>query len=331
MPASDRPTFSDRELTQYFEYIELPEDVRQRLRSQDFSGQLKAIDSLIRSQLSHVPFENLDLHYASVRGVSLEINHLFEKIVGRKNGRGGYCMQNNSLFATVLRSLGYDVMTAGARVAMNIDNGVAGESEPRETSFGAFSHQVSILTIDGKRYVADVGFGSQGPTSLLPLRHGYTAQQTGTGEKGGATMKLTRGFTANNTSRNKEQEVWLYNIKYGASTDNSKPWNTVYCFTEAEFFPGDFEMASAWVSTKVPMFVNTIICSKFLLSEDGQSLIGDITLNHSVIKERKFGRNETLQDLKSEDDRVNALQKYLGVRLSQGEIHGIHGYHSALS
>lgn len=49
--------------------------------------------------------------------ISLDKEDLFEKIVTLE--RGGYCMENNLLFSTVLRTLGFEVVATGARVGPN--------------------------------------------------------------------------------------------------------------------------------------------------------------------------------------------------------------------
>jgi arylamine N-acetyltransferase len=46
--------------------------------------------------------------------LSLDPEDLFRKIV--ENGRGGYCMEVSAFFGTVLRSLGFRLYSAGARV-----------------------------------------------------------------------------------------------------------------------------------------------------------------------------------------------------------------------
>ena len=46
----------------------------------------------------------------------MDADELYEKLVERKRGRGGYCMENNYFFGTVLRSLGFGVYSAGAKV-----------------------------------------------------------------------------------------------------------------------------------------------------------------------------------------------------------------------
>ena len=108
--------YSPEQIDAYFSRISFPtakyEDITQNTaRSKEGLSYLAALQ---RYQLTHVPFENLLLHYSPHRKISLDKEDLFEKIVTSR--RGGYCMENNLLFATVLRTLGLEVVATGARV-----------------------------------------------------------------------------------------------------------------------------------------------------------------------------------------------------------------------
>ena len=46
-------------------------------------------------------------------GISSELHKVFNKLV--KQLRGGYCFEQNTLFAAVLQSLGFDLYTAAGR------------------------------------------------------------------------------------------------------------------------------------------------------------------------------------------------------------------------
>lgn len=70
--------------------------------------------------MATVPFENLALHYSPHHSITLDPDFLFDKIVERK--RGGYCMENNCFFGTVLRTLGFTVVSIGARVSNTINH-----------------------------------------------------------------------------------------------------------------------------------------------------------------------------------------------------------------
>lgn len=109
-PAS-RQTYTPEQIQAYFSRIGLPQSHRNTT-----SRDLSFLTLLQRHQLASVPFENLELHYSPHHTISLDPKHLFHKIVERNAGRGGYCMENSCLFGTVLRSLGYNVVSIGAKV-----------------------------------------------------------------------------------------------------------------------------------------------------------------------------------------------------------------------
>jgi len=52
---------------------------------------------------------------AALHSLSRDVQAVAHKIVERR--LGGYCMENNMFFSTVLRSLGYDLYVSGARVS----------------------------------------------------------------------------------------------------------------------------------------------------------------------------------------------------------------------
>jgi N-hydroxyarylamine O-acetyltransferase len=112
-------------------------------------------ETLRRLQLAHlysVPFENLSIH--SHEPIELSDDALFEKMVVRK--RGGFCYEDNGLFAWLLRSLGFDVAMLSARVS-----NAQGEFGPE------FDHMTLMVTLE-ERWLCDVGFGDsfRGPLRL---------------------------------------------------------------------------------------------------------------------------------------------------------------------
>jgi N-hydroxyarylamine O-acetyltransferase len=101
-----------------------------------------------------IPFENLDPLLK--RPVKLDPASLQAKLVG--GGRGGYCFEHNSLFAGVLRALGYKVEEATARVRWAVPEGM---TMPR-------THCLLFVETEGEDYLVDVGFG--GNVLTAPLR-----------------------------------------------------------------------------------------------------------------------------------------------------------------
>ena len=111
------------------------------------------LDELIDAHQHAVPFENLDICELGLTP-SLGIADLFDKVVTRK--RGGYCFELNALFNALLRALGFETRPCMARVLF------------RPTPYPALSHRANFVTIDGRDYLADVGFGGPMP-DFAPL------------------------------------------------------------------------------------------------------------------------------------------------------------------
>jgi N-hydroxyarylamine O-acetyltransferase len=102
--------------------------------------------ALHRAHADTIPFENLDIVLGN--GVDLDIDRLQEKMIHRS--RGGYCYEHNLLFAALLERLGFAVTRYVGRVRMGSD-----EVRPR-------SHMMLRVDIDGRPWLADVGFGGEG-------------------------------------------------------------------------------------------------------------------------------------------------------------------------
>ena len=79
-------------------YQPLP-DVDAYLARMNYTGSrevcLQTLNDLIYTHQCNVPFENLDCCDYHIP-VSLEIDHLFEKVVLKR--RGGYCFELNGIF-----------------------------------------------------------------------------------------------------------------------------------------------------------------------------------------------------------------------------------------
>ena len=121
MATTARHKYTNLQLESYFERISLPPKYRDLSRKvgEDTPRDLEFLTALQKHQLAAVPFENLSIHYSLNHTIHLDPDFLYRKIVERR--RGGYCMENNCFFGTVLGSLGFRVYSAGARVSKEVD------------------------------------------------------------------------------------------------------------------------------------------------------------------------------------------------------------------
>ena len=123
----------------------------------------EGLDRLQFAHLCSVPFENLDLFDYDGK-VDFGVEELFDKVVLRR--RGGYCFELNSIFMALLKAVGFDVHPAGVRILMG-----------GNTDFlPAIAHRASIITIGGKRYYSDVGFGMTNAPGISICLDDYSEQ-----------------------------------------------------------------------------------------------------------------------------------------------------------
>lgn len=119
---------------------------------------LPTLRELHRLHPQAIAFENLSPLLGEP--VLLDIPALQDKLVTRR--RGGWCFEQNLFFSHVLRTVGFQVKTLAARVRWNVPPGVT----------TARSHMLMLVTVDGVRHIADVGFGGLVLTAPLRLEAG---------------------------------------------------------------------------------------------------------------------------------------------------------------
>ncbi|WP_460066551.1 arylamine N-acetyltransferase family protein [Streptomyces sp. YKOK-I1] len=180
------------------------------------AGTLRALH---HAHVRAFPFENLD----PVRGVvpSLAPADLMAKLV--RGRRGGYCFEQNTLFAEVLTALGFRVTRLAARVVLG-----AARAEDRP-----MTHMALLVEAPGdpRPRLADVGFGAPGaPLEPLPLAPG---EHSGAGRR----HRLVR------VPSDGPLEPWSLEFR------TADVWQAQYVFTLAPFARPDFEVANWYVAT----------------------------------------------------------------------------------
>jgi N-hydroxyarylamine O-acetyltransferase len=100
-----------------------------------------------------VPFENL--HVFGRLPVRTGLDWSLPKVIDQR--RGGWCFELNGAFGALLSTLGFDVSLHSAQV-WNSDEQCLGPE---------LDHLCLVVTVDGDRWLVDVGFGD---SSITPIR-----------------------------------------------------------------------------------------------------------------------------------------------------------------
>ena len=171
---------------------------------------------------------------------------------------------------------------------------------------------VNVVAVGDQKYLVDVGFGSNGPHQPIPLAPEVEFHNVG--EQSG---RLLYGPISQHTSR--RQSLWQYEICHGDGN-----WIPAYCFTETEFFPEDFAMMNYFMSTsRESWFTFHVVCVRMLLDEEGEKIVGDLTLFNDTLKRRLGATSEVVQSLASDDERVAALKEFFNIPVSPAGRDGI--------
>ena len=158
-----------------------------------------------------IAFENLDTLLG--RRVHIDMASVQRKLIEEK--RGGYCFEQNGLFAEVLRRLGFSVTGLSARVVFGY---------PRELI--RRSHMLLKVDLPGGAYIADVGFGGRAPSA--PMRLDTRCEQAT--PHGAFRLARAGDFFEQQTRIDGE-------------------WQTIYRFSLEEQSRQDYEMANWYVCT----------------------------------------------------------------------------------
>ncbi|CCF34326.1 N-acetyltransferase [Colletotrichum higginsianum] len=288
-------SYTEEQLDRYFQHINYP-------REKHAPDRLQLLTELQAHQLARVPFESLTLHYSKHRHISLDLEDLFVKVVVQ--GKGGYCMELNALFGAVLKGLGFKLTSVGGKIK-------------GDERFGGWSHMLNLVTVDGQRYMVDVGFGKGAAMVPVPLRRDSSPEFT--------TIAPLRGrlvYERLEQNTDAAQRMWVY-----YSTDSADgPFRQRNCFTEQEFFPEDFEVMNwAVMSRPTSYFVKTVLCMRTILNPDTMRAEGTVVLHKDEVKRKIGDRVEVLETLKNEADRVRAIEKYFFIALTPAEQKAIRG------
>lgn len=159
-----------------------------------------------------IPFENLD----PLLGIPVELtpDAVERKLV--QAHRGGYCFEQNLLFAEALRAVGFEVTGLVARVLWK---------RPEE-AMTPHTHMLLRIELAGETWLADVGFGGQTLTGALRLRPGIEQPTT-----------------------HEPFRLMMVDGDWRMQSLVRGHWLSLYRFDLRRAWPADYAMANYYVST----------------------------------------------------------------------------------
>jgi arylamine N-acetyltransferase len=323
----DMVRFTKTQLIEYFQVIGLPQKYIDSPISSDASRTdtrehgLPFLHDLTRHHTCNIPFENLTLHYSADKTITLDPVRLWFKFVHQR--RGGRCMENNTFFATVLRSLGFDVRNCGGRVSRAMSP-YAEVRRNQSATYDGWNHMLNLVRLDGEWYVVDVGMGAMGPNLPYPLRDGFETTSIAPRKIRLQLRSIAESYAKLSSSSAGSPKMWCYDLCYEPVGSTEDKWVPVYCFTETEFLPQDYQMISWFTSTHATsFFTRNVTCTKMIMDEAKEKIVGNVTLFGDTIRESIGSQRRVLKECTTEDERVQALSEIFNITLADHEKNAI--------
>ncbi len=237
------------------------------------SGPVKAneegLEAIHRAQVYTIPFENFDILLG--RGITLAPEALVKKLVEHR--RGGYCFELNGLLKLALEASGFEVRALLARVHVG--------PEP-----SARTHQLSLVELDGREWLLDVGFGKS--SLRVPMLF----------ELGRQTMHDGVPY------RVVEAQPWGFMMQ----SREAGEWVDLYSFDLGHVTAADIECGNHLTSTHPQSFF-TRMATAALANPDGRVSLFDHTL------QIESGSRAESQELPPDESFVTALETHFGIEL----------------
>ncbi|XP_038582856.1 arylamine N-acetyltransferase, pineal gland isozyme NAT-10-like [Micropterus salmoides] len=263
-------------------------DVQTYLSRIGFAGPAEPSLDVLRSvhtcHLLSVPFENLTVH--SGGRVHRDPALLYDKIVNRR--RGGFCFENNGLFSWLLSQLGFQVTLLSAQVK-NLITGYYGPP---------FDHLILMVSLEGRRWLCDVGVGVPGFSAPLSL------ETSGPQEQGHRVYRIR-----------KDTGMCFLEWQREENRGPDGDWTELYKFTLEPRYLEDFEeMCQYHQSSPCSIFFCKSLCT--VLKPGGRlTYIGRRLISTTFPTEETGGALETTTRELRDEDIPGVLAEKFGVVL----------------
>jgi arylamine N-acetyltransferase len=313
--------FSEDQISAFLNHVGLSSSLQQQRYTGDASKDIHFLTQLHIHTISAVPYENLWLHYNPTHANNINPQDTFNSIVNNNRSRGGYCFQVSIFFNHILRGLGFPAYLSPVRIRPRTDGIPQG-------NYSGWVHLVNLITLtDGTKWALDVGFGGDGPTAPVQLMHNQVQTNLGSQE-----VRLWRDWIPTQLHRTEDTKLWIYQYRNSPEQE----WNAFYAFNESEAMEADFHNLN-WYTGSHPESFQTFTCIivKFLrrtkADENGdQEIYGKRMLINGVVKENLGGKTKVVEDCKTEEERLLALEKWFGMTFTEEEKMGIKGWGTEL-
>ncbi|XP_007522798.2 arylamine N-acetyltransferase 1-like [Erinaceus europaeus] len=266
---------------------------------------LETLTDILQHQIRAIPFENLNLHCGE--RMELDLEATFDQIVRKK--RGGWCIQVNQLLYWALTTLGFETTILGGYVYLT----------PINKYSNGMIHLLLKVTVDGRNYIVDAGFGSSYQMwKPLELISGKDQPQVP------CIFRLTEEEGIWYLDQIRREQYILNQDFLNSDLLEKNRYRKIYNFTLECRKIEDFESVNTFLQTSpTSIFLKESVCS--LQTSDGVFCLMGFTLVH---KQFGYKDNTDLVEFKilNEEEAEEELKNKFNISLEKKVVlkHGDH-------
>ncbi len=241
-----------------------------------------------------IAFENFDVRLG--RPIRIDSTSAFDKLVTRR--RGGYCFEQNRLFADMMTQIGLPARPLLARVRL----GMSADVTPVR------SHVLLLTQIADAPWIVDAGFGGSF-VPPLPLEDGAPVRTAD-----GAAHRLRRIG-----ARGEVAGEWLLERAgpAGATDGRASPgegWQAQYTFDLSEVTPDDLEQCNHWTSTRPGTRFTSLHVASIVLPD------GFVALTERAVSIHRAGAAGQAVEFQRMEDYAACLRDMFALDMSDAEV-----------
>ncbi|KAJ7214414.1 arylamine N-acetyltransferase 1 [Mycena pura] len=300
---------------------------------------LESLSLLARLSLATFPFENTPMHYTAAHSMDITYEGLYERMVASSAG-GSYCFGLNGLFFQMIKALGFRAYSGAGRI---------NEQGPGvEPVFHAFVHRVLFVQpIAGSNvtYIVDTGDGT-GLVRPMLLADGGIVEGASPTEQHRLTLtaRADSSLESSPNSPTAQKFEWRLESLHAAKDAGRPPTARVmYSFIEDEFFDEDYRASNYHVlGLTEGLFWENVMCIRsFFMSDDEvrsvdpsvdpaaltplTRYLGRLTMAGSTVRRYVGMQTTVLREMKTEEERAEALREFFGISIPQEDLESIRG------
>lgn len=190
----------------------------------------------------------------------------------------------------------------------------------QSATYDGWNHMLNLVRLDDEWYAVDVGMGSMGPNLPFPLRDGFETTSIAPRLIRLQLRPIAESYATKSANSPGAPKMWCFDVCNNPADESKKDWVPVYCFTETEFLPQDYEVMSWFTSTNPrSFFTRYVTCTKMIMDEDKEVIVGSVTLFKDTVRETIGANRKVVKECKTEEERVQALADIFDVHLTDEE------------